>query len=221
MRKSLWGALSALLMVPATALAQDREPDVDEDDADEPLPEAKSDQDPAPPVPTPSTKVGGVVEQAGIGGAIGYGRAGVLELGGSAGFSASGDFTQITITPSVGWFVYDNIELSGLLSFSYVSTDDDDASLTTLLIEPSYHLPFNRTTFGFVGVGLGGAYVSGGPGLGFAMAPRIGANFMIGRSGILSPSISWQYTTQDSMDEGGVLVVSSAVAANIGYTVMW
>ena len=64
---------------------------------------------------------------------------------------------------------------------------------------------------------------SAGPGAGFALAPRVGGNFLIGRSGILTPSISYQYTTHDSADTGnGVLLqVSSAVRANIGYTVMW
>ena len=100
--------------------------------------------------------------------------------------------------------------------------NNTDGSITTLLVEPSYHLPFTRTAFGFVGMGFGGAYVSG-PGLGFAVAPRIGANFMVGRSGVLTPALSWQYTTHDTMDtpNGALLVVSSAVAANIGYTVMW
>ena len=62
-----------------------------------------------------------------------------------------------------------------------------------------------------------------GPGAGFAMAPRLGGNFLIGRSGILTPSLSYQYTTHDSADTGnGVLLqVSSAVRANIGYTIMW
>ncbi len=100
----------------------------------------------------------------------------MLELGGSAGFTAGGDFTQVNVTPSIGWFVADNLQLSGRLGFSYVSTEEDDASLTTALIEPSYHLPFNRSTFGFLGLGMGAAHVSGGPGLGFALAPRLGAN---------------------------------------------
>jgi hypothetical protein len=77
--------------------------------------------------------------------------------------------------------------------------------------------------FGFVGLGLGGAYVTqlGG---GFASAPRIGANFLIGRSGILTPSLSYEYTTHnmDLMDKDVALIaVSSALRVNIGYTAMW
>lgn len=243
--KPIFGALFALLIAPGAALAQSTEPtssgpDVDGDGADEemvgdadnddvggPLPTPRSDDDPAPPVASPGTPVGMVVKQAGVGGQVGYGRAGVIELGGSAGFTAASEFTNINITPSIGWFVADNLQLTGRLSFTYVSADDgmgndESGSLTTVLAEPSYHLPFSRTAFGFAGIGMGAAYVSG-PGLGFALAPRIGANFLVGRSGILTPALSWQYTTHDSMEteQGAVLVVSSAVAANIGYTVMW
>jgi hypothetical protein len=253
--KPIFGLLFALVMAaPVSALAQTYDdpetpgeqphpdetkgPDVDGDGADEevvrdsnepggPLPESASDADPQPPVAQPGPPVGMVVKQAGVGGQVGYGRAGVLELGGSAGFTASSDFTSINVTPSIGWFAADNLQLSGRLSFEYVSTEDSmgndqSGSITTLLVEPSYHLPFTRTAFGFVGMGFGGAYVDG-PGLGFAVAPRIGANFMVGRSGVLTPALSWQYTTHETMDtpNGALLVVSSAVAANIGYTVMW
>jgi hypothetical protein len=186
------------------------------------LPPVRSDNDPQPEVATPGVPPGGFVEQAGVGGTVGYGRAGVLELGGSAGFTSGGGMTQINVAPSIGWFVADNLELTGIFDIAHASTDTGDGTLVTLLAEPSYHLPFNRTMFGFFGLGVGGSYVKG-PGMAFAMAPRLGANFLIGRSGILTPSLSWQYNTHDSMDTGnGVLLqVSSAVRANVGYTVMW
>ena len=246
--KPIIGALLALLLAsPASALADDpygdddesKGPDVDGDGADEelvntdeedvggPLPESKSDDDPAPPVAAPGSPEGIIVKQAGIGGQVGYGRSGVLELGGSAGFTAAQDFTSVNITPSVGWFFADNVQISGRLSYTYVDAGDQNGSITTILAEPSYHMPFTRSAFGFVGIGMGAAYVSG-PGLGFATAPRVGANFMVGRSGILTPSLSYQYTTHESMEtETGdgssqvLLAVSSAVMANVGYTVMW
>jgi len=186
------------------------------------LPTPQSDNDPHPEVAAPGMPAGGVVEQAGVGGKIGYGRAGVLELGGAAGLTAASDLTQVNVAPSIGWFVADNLELTGVLDLAYSKANDSDAMITTLLVEPSYHLPFNRTTFGFLGMGFGGSYVDG-PGLAFAVAPRVGANFMVGRSGILSPSVSWQYNTHDTMEtsEGSLLVVTSALRANVGYTVMW
>jgi hypothetical protein len=193
-----------------------------------PLPASKSDDDVQPPVATPGTPEGMVVRQAGVGGQVGYGRAGVLELGGSAGFMAAPSFTSVNFTPEIGWFVADNLELSGRLGFTYARADDGNGSsssgsITTAIVEPSYHLPFTKTAFGFLGMGMGAAYVSG-PGMGFAVAPRIGGNFLIGRSGVLTPALSWQYTTHDTQmvgENARLLVVSSALMANVGYTVMW
>jgi hypothetical protein len=207
----------ALVLTPLAAVAQT---------APGPMPDPASDNDPQPPVAQPGAAVGTVVQQAGVGGQVGYGRAGVLELGGSAGLTASRNFTRANVTPSIGWFLADNFELSGLVSFTYVSTDEggegSTASMTTALLEPSYHLPFSRTSFGFVGVGMGGAYVPG-PGLGVALAPRLGAHVLVGRSGVLTPSVSWQYNTHDAMEvpQGVAVAVTTAATANVGYTVMW
>lgn len=186
------------------------------------LPAPQSDDDAQPEVATPAVPGAGLVEQAGVGGLIGYGRVGVLELGGSAGFTSGGGLTQMSVAPSIGWFAADNLELTAIMDITHASTDTGSGTLATVLVEPSYHLPFNKTTFAFFGIGVGGAYVKG-PGLAFAMAPRLGANFLVGRSGILTPSLSWQYNTHDTMDtQNGVLLqVSSAVRANVGYTVMW
>jgi hypothetical protein len=231
------GALFALMLIPGVAFGQaDDEtsegPDVDGDGADEepfsdepqaPLPESRSDDDPEPPVAYPGAPVDKVVEQAGIGGAVGYGRAGVLELGGSAGFTAATDLTQVNVTPSIGWFVADNLELSARFGLTYIKAEEESATMTSLILEPSYHLPFNRQVFGFLGLGVGASHVDG-PGLGFAMSPRVGANVMVGRSGVLTPAIAWQYTTHDSVETSGgmqLLAVSSAISANVGYTVMW
>ncbi len=212
---------------PATADSTDNAPPNDGD-----LPKPQSDNDPQPEVAGPDLPSGGLVEQAGVGGAIGYGRAGVLELGGTAGFVIASGLTQVSVAPSVGWFLADNLELSAILNLAYASTEDAmgnsiDSTSFGLLAEPSYHVPFNRTTFGFAGLGIGPAWVKG-PGLGLAIAPRVGGNFLVGRSGVLTPSVSWQYTTHDFADStpGTVsgptyLQVSSAVSANVGYTVMW
>jgi hypothetical protein len=234
--------IAALSMaIPAAAFAGEGQ-DVDHDGADEELttpadatsapnngtlPAPKSDHDPQPPVATPASPTsGGIVKQAGVGGQTGYGRAGVLELGGSASFRAGEGFQQASISPSLGWFLADNFQLSGMFDLGYVSTSMDSKMVTTLLFEPSYHIPFNRTTFAFLGIGMGASHVQD-VGLGFATAPRLGMNILVGRSGVLTPSVSWQYTTHsvDKMDNGVVdtttLAVTSAARFNIGYTVMW
>jgi hypothetical protein len=187
------------------------------------LPPPTSSHDTQPEVATPGAPAEGVVEQAGAGGTTGYGRAGVLELGGSLGLQMATNLKEYNVSPTVGWFVADNFQLSGIMNLSHVATDTDSGTIMGLLVEPSYHLPFTRTAFGFLGLGMGASYVNG-LGTGFAMAPRLGANMIVGRSGILTPSISWQYTTHDAMSstENTTLVaVSSALRVNVGYTVMW
>jgi hypothetical protein len=197
--------------------------------SEENLPESTSDADPQPPVASPGVDLppGGVVEQAGVGGVVGYGRAGVLELGGSAGLMIASEFRNVNVSPTIGWFVADNLELSAILGVSNIKAGDEDATVWSALLEPSYHVPFNRTTFGFMGLGIGAAYVSE-LGAGLAVAPRIGANVLVGRSGVLTPSLSYEYTTHDvdstttgDMQDITLVAVSSALRVNIGYTAMW
>lgn len=187
------------------------------------LPTPRSDDDPIPVASTPALPTAGIVRQAGVGGAVAYGRRGVLELGGSAGFTAATDYRQLSVAPSVGWFLTDNFELSAILSIVNAKTEGaDSTTLVTALLEPSYHVPITNTLFGFLGVGMGIGYVKG-PGTGFAVAPRAGINYLVGRSGILTPAAFFQYTTHEATQtpDGAVLAVSSAYGLQLGYTVMW
>jgi hypothetical protein len=221
---------SGLIMaMAAPAVADDEDKKTAPPTAEENLPPPQSDNDPAPPVAAPQAELppGGVVEQAGIGGVVGYGRAGVLELGGSAGLMMAPDFRTVNVSPSIGWFVADNLELSAILGVSNIKADEEEATIWSAVVEPSYHVPFNRTMFAFAGMGIGAAYVSD-LGTGLAVAPRIGANFLVGRSGVLTPSLTYEYTTHDidelqtdDMQSVNVISVSSALRINIGYTAMW
>lgn len=194
------------------------------------LPPVTPTADPQPPVPAPAVPHvnADVVEQAGVGGPTGYARAGVLELGGSAGLTLAQDIRAVNISPHIGWFLIDNFELSAILDVTNLKAGESSATLFSALVEPSFHLPFNRSMFGFVGIGVGGAYVSQ-MGAGVAVAPRIGMDFMIGRSGILRPSLSYEYTTHDAMSAAGpdgttevtLVAISSALRFNIGYATMW
>ena len=188
------------------------------------LPAAKSDHDVQPEVASPGMPAGGIVSQAGVGGVVGYGRAGVLELGGSAGFAFASNYRSMNFSPTLGWFLADNFELSAILSVANIKAGDQQSTLWEALLEPSYHIPFNRSVFAFLGVGGGAAHVTG-LGTGLAIAPRVGMNFMVGRSGVLTPSLAYQYTTikSDMMGTPDVTVVAltSQVRFNIGYTAMW
>jgi hypothetical protein len=187
------------------------------------LPPPQSANDPTPPPAAPSLPRGGLTEQAGVGGTQAYGRAGVLELGGSAGFSKASNFTSVSFSPTIGWFFVDNLELSAMVSINFIDAGAAPSSTyMTLLAEPSYHLPVSDKIFIFAGIGAGLAYAKG-PGAGFAVAPRLGMNAMVGRSGILTPAFNFVYSTSDvaTTTQGTLLAVSTSYGMNIGYTVMW
>ena len=239
------GAALAATLVSTISLAQDDETKGSEPGTvtttlgsgqpNEALPPPQSDDDPAPTPSGPAVAVTGVTEQAGVGGTQAYARAGVLELGGSAGLTLAENFTQIGFSPSIGWFFVDNLEISAIVGINYISAtvdvpdgsggtteEDTDSTVVNLLIEPSYHLPFSDTLFGFLGVGMGLAYQEG-PGAGFAIAPRLGVNVLVGRSGIFTPAITAVYQTTDAVStaQGTVVAVSSTFGLQAGYTVMW
>jgi len=192
------------------------------------LPPPRSDHDPQPMVPAPTVPETGVTKQAGVGGTQAYARAGVLELGGSGGFAAASNYSRFELSPSIGLFVVDNLELSLLTAFNYFSIGSVDGSPSShatelkALLEPSFHLPFSQVAFGFLGLGAGVGYITGAD-AGFALQPRLGANFLIGRSGVLTPSLTVAYSTTDAIrtPAGTILAVRTSYGMNIGYTVMW
>jgi hypothetical protein len=235
--KTLFASIA--MLAPAAAFAQgapDPDPDAHTPQSTAPptpsgqLPPAQSDNDPAPPVPTPNIPgiTADVVQQAGVGGSVGYARAGVLELGGAAGLTIAQDIRAMNLSPSIGWFLVDNLQLSLIGDVTYLKAGDSDATMWSALLEPSFHLPFNRSMFGMLGVGVGAAYTTE-VGAGLAVAPRIGMDFLVGRSGILRPSLSYTYTTHDvdsSIDPEGnqrvtLVAISSSLRFNVGYSTMW
>lgn len=156
-----------------------------------------------------------------------YGRAGVVELGGAASFATASDYTQFSLRPSVGWFFTNNLELSAILGINYLKVEDEagnsnSATTWSLLAEPSYHLPLSSTMWAFLGIGAGVSHVADDTG--FALAPRLGMNFLVGRSGILTPALLLQYTTTEAVEAGNgqtLVGVSTTFGVSVGYTVMW
>lgn len=232
MKRSIAQTLLAVILVAPTVASAQGVPDpggqqpIGAGQPSETLPPPRSDNDPQPQVAAPTVPETGVTAQAGVGGTQAYGRAGVLELGGSAGFRAASGLTQVNFSPSVGLFLMDSVEMSLILGIDYakVSTDGMEASATFMkaLIEPSFHLPFSPVAFGFLGLGVGVAYEENA-GAGLALAPRLGANLLIGRSGILTPAFVVDYSTTEVIQtpNGSLVGLSVSYGLNIGYTVMW
>jgi len=190
------------------------------------LPPPQSSNDAPPPVAQAAVTTTGVTEQAGIGGTQAYGRAGVLELGGSFGFTGASNYTSLSINPTIGWFFIDNVELSAIVGVNYSKISSVSNTVMRLLIEPSFHLPLSQTAWAFLGVGAGVASVpnpSGDKTTGFALSPRLGANILVGRSGLFSPALFVDYTSGGSVStpQGTVIAVNTAYGVQAGYTVMW
>jgi hypothetical protein len=188
------------------------------------LPPATSSNDPIPPAPSPVVgKSLRLIRQAGIGGTTAYARNGVLELGGNLSFNSAADNLQLSVTPHVGHFVTDNLELSILGTIAYNKINDAHKTNVTVVVEPSVHLPIVDQVFVFAGTGVGVAY-NQGLGTGVAVAPRIGFNFMVGRSGILTPAfnVNWSSNSAVETQDGQRLVaVHTQLGASLGYSVMW
>jgi len=223
--KKILAIAATMTMLPLAAVAQNN-PDntIGEGQPSSTLPPSTSDDDAAPPVAAPVTPPGGVVRQAGIGGQTAYGRAGVLELGGSAFVTRAGKLTQINFSPSIGWFFMDNLQLSAILGINYSKVGTSSNMYFNALVEPSFHIPFSQQAFGFLGLGMGLSFVDQeNAGAGFALAPRMGANIMVGRSGILTPSLNVSYSTHaaQTTPAGALLGVSVSYGIGMGYTVMW
>jgi len=189
----------------------------------------------SPPAPIPLLyATSEVTEPAGDGRTRAYGSRGVVELGGFANFSGATNFTSIQFSPMAGLFVFDNVEVSMILGLNYVHQTIDAGTpaersvhqtIFRVLGEPSYHLPLGSKVWAFVCVGLGIASVPRGGEVssGFDVAPRVVANFLVGRSGLLTPAAFIDYTTGDSIlaSSGNVLGVNKTYGIQAGYTVTW
>lgn len=154
--------------------------------------------------------------------AIYYGHIGQVELGGSAGVLLSSRTPTASIAPSVGWFPADDLEISGILGISNLEDGGASSTRWLALVEPAYHTPITATIHGFLGMGLGGAYEHD-VGSALAVAPRVGAKIVLGRSSVLTPSLQYQYLSHDAMPSPTAMVktMTGGLSVNLGYSAMW
>jgi hypothetical protein len=184
-------------------IGQPGEPARDDDETIE-----GADPDPTPkPVP-----VGGeqprapvdpdVVEQAGVGGPVPYGAAGVLEVGGAGSVSLTQETGSVRLRPFIGWFVYDGVELTFSNDILFVNGLDDELRVAVrVMLEPSVHFPIEDRLWLAVGIGAGLMY--NGDTVGAAVEPRVGVDLLVGRSGLLHISLLATFTTTDLVGPAG------------------
>lgn len=183
-----------------------------------------TEREPAPEAPKlEPADASAIQHQAGIGSNVSYARGGVVELGGSISATSADKYTSIGLAPSVGYFLVDNVQLTGIVNWRYAKVEDADAQhVTTVIAEPSFHVPLNNYQFIFAGVGIGMLFQTDVES-GAAFAPRLGLKNLVGRSGMLTADVQAIYGLNRSevrTAEGTVLAVKSAYGLSVGYTVL-
>ncbi len=147
---------------------------------------------------------------------------GTKELGVSGGIMMSAKFRTLQIAPQIGWFFSDNMSLAAIFSLTNVEADEQSATTYAAIAEPAYHVAIGGTAFGFLGMGVGAAYIDT-IGLGLAIVPRLGVKIRIGEKGYLVPSLQYSYISRKQMTENdvGTSSLTSAMMMNLGYNQTW
>jgi hypothetical protein len=143
-----------------------------------------------------------------------YGQQGQWEVGGSLDGSWSPDAFTLGLSPFIGYFLLERVELSLILRLDYENDalpagGRSDAFEFSVLLEPSYHLPLSERLAVFAGVGVGYAR-AGGAGA-FDLEPRVGLNIDVGSSGVITPEISVPILFARPTTEGGTGTTASLV----------
>lgn len=222
-------AVPALLLASFPAFAAD-----DDDKNSGPATVGAGTADPGPKPDAPSPEIPNPAKDvrtyAGVGSDIAYGERGVGELGGSVNFTAVAGATSLAILPSAGYFIFDNVELSGILGIQSQSAGGSTSNTFSLVAEPSVWFPVNDGFFLGGGLGLGLAVVQSpvvDVSAGFDIAPRLGGKLLIGRSGILNFGLREQIVAVNAdvavSPAGGTTVVAFTNTFDVGagYTVMF
>lgn len=211
--------LATAMLIPNLALADDDDGTFDPDPKPEP---------PTVDLPNPAEDT---ETYAGVGSGIAYAERGVGEFGGSMSVSFSPDASIVSADPSIGYFLFDNFQLSGILGVRYVNVDGADSTRFSALAEPSLHLPINDGLFWVGGLGVGGAVANAsnfdGTQVGLALAPRTGVQLLVGRSGLLNLGVRYSAVFSEveadlePLEGQAVLGFRNSFDVQAGYTVMF
>jgi hypothetical protein len=169
----------------------------------------------APPSETDARDEGGADDESE--GRPAYGQKGAVELGGSVGLNWTNDAFGLDLSPTVGYFIMDRVELSALLRISYEDQEDDDGERESvksgaLIFEPSYHLPVREEVFVLAGLGMGIGHDD--EEFDFEIIPRVGLNIGIDLVGVVTPSLKMPIL----IDNDGT---SAGLGLEVGYSVVW
>jgi hypothetical protein len=146
-----------------------------------------------------------------------YGQKGAVELGGSVGLNWTNDAFGLDLSPSVGYFILDRVEVSALLRISYEDQENDNGERESVksgafIIEPSYHMPVREEVFVLAGLGFGIGHDDEDFDLEFI--PRVGLNVGIDLVGVVTPSLKMPIL----IDNDGT---SAGLGFEVAYSVVW
>jgi hypothetical protein len=227
--------LAALALWTAPALAVEPVETNEADDADD-KPEmvgpSTTDPDVKPEAPTPEipNPAEDLRTYAGVGSGIAYAERGVAEIGGSGSIALSQDLFNVSLDPSIGYFLWDNVELSGQVGVRHITLGDESSNQFSLMAEPSLHFPITDGLFWAGGIGAGVAFLDTSNtdlDMGFAFAPRTGVQLLLGRSGLLNVGGRYSMVFSDvdanidAFDGATVLAFQNTFDIQAGYTVMF
>jgi hypothetical protein len=162
--------------------------------------------DPTPPVPVvlqrkSSAPAVDVIEQAGVGGPVAFGSAGVLEVGGSGALMASSNYIMARLGPTIGWFIYDGVQLAHTHEVYGSSKIRGWGVASLAVIDVSVHVRLNDRLLGFVGAGPALSY--NGDSAGFGGKGRMGMDVLVGRSALFRPAAFYTLTSNELVDLRG------------------
>jgi hypothetical protein len=152
-----------------------------------------------------------------------HAETGLLDAGVTVGALIASGVRDVFVAPAFGRFVADNLDIAAVGAVSYTRSGDRSATLWAGLIEPSYHLELNPTTFAVLGMAVGVAYQHT-LGTGLEVAPRVGLSFALGRLSVISTGVTYQYLTHsaaDGRDDPAVVALTSALRVYLGYSLRW
>jgi len=145
----------------------------------------------------------------------------VREVGASAGFMIAPKFHSVTLAPSFGWFIADNVQLSTIVSLTSIKAGADTSTIVTATFEPSYHYRLDEKTLLFGGIGFGYSYIRElGSGLTYTI--RIGSQFQFKGSSMFIPSITYDFhSNEQDVDSLAAQASERALRINLGYAAMF
>ena len=150
-------------------------------------------------------------------------EAGQLDVGVGVGLWIADGVHDVAVTPMIGRFVADNLELAATFGVSHSKDAQASATIWSALIEPSYHLPLNPFAFGVLGMAAGVAY-QGTLGASLMVAPRVGLELALSRHHLISTSLAYSYITHSAAqgrDNHALVALTSALRITLGYAIRW